>query len=139
VHFPPVSGRLPFPVQRSQFSRLSRQVFTAARISDILKSGDSEMQTVLIGKRGTVVIPAKTRKRYRLDEGTPMLIEEREDGILMRPAVTTPVEVEVYTPERLAEFFLNNVLTKAGYMEARGDVERMGIDPDSIDHIRWHE
>jgi len=34
-----------------------------------------------------------------------MFIEEREDGILMRPAVTAPVEVEVYTPERLAEFF----------------------------------
>jgi len=97
------------------------------------------MQTVLIGKRGTIVIPARLRKRYRLDEGSPMLIEEREDGILMRPAVTTPVEVEIYTPERLAEFFLNNVLTKAGYMEARGDVERMGIDPDSIDHIRWPE
>jgi len=97
------------------------------------------MQTVLIGKRGTVVIPAKLRKRYRLDEGGTMLIEEREDGILMRPAVTTPGEVEVYTPERLAEFFLNNVLTKAGYLEARNDVEQMGIDPDSIDHIRWPE
>jgi AbrB family looped-hinge helix DNA binding protein len=97
------------------------------------------MQTVQIGKRGTVVIPAKLRKRYRLDEGGTMLIEEREDGILMRPAVTTPIEVEVYTPERLAEFFLNNVLTKAGYLEARKDVEQMGIDPDSIDHIRWPE
>ena len=95
------------------------------------------MQTVQIGKRGTVVIPAKLRKRYKLDEGGAMLIEEREDGILMRPAVTTPVEVEIYTPERLAEFFLNNVLTKEGYLEARKDVEQMGINPDSIDHIRW--
>jgi len=97
------------------------------------------MQTVVIGKRGTVVIPAKLRKRYQLDEGTPMLIEEREDGMYMRPAVTTPVEVEIYTPERLAEFFLNNVLTRAGYLDARKDVEQMGIDPDSIDHIRWPE
>lgn len=97
------------------------------------------MQTVLMGKRGTVVIPAKTRKRYKLDEGSPMLMEEREDGILMRPAVTSPVDVEIYTQERLAEFFLNNVLTKDGYLEARKDVEQMGIDPDSIDHIRWPE
>jgi AbrB family looped-hinge helix DNA binding protein len=97
------------------------------------------MQTVLVGKRGTVVIPAKTRKRYRLDEGSPMIIEEREDGILMRPAATTPVDVEIYAPERLAEFFLNNVLTKEGYLEARKDVEKMGINPDSIDHIRWPE
>jgi len=107
--------------------------------SAILIIGESDMQTVLIGKRGTIVIPAKTRKRYKLDEGSPMLIEEREDGILMRPAVTTPVEVEIYTPERLAEFFLNNVLTKQGYLEARRDVEQMGIHPDSIDHIRWPE
>jgi AbrB family looped-hinge helix DNA binding protein len=97
------------------------------------------MQTVVIGKRGTVVIPAKMRKRYRLDEGSPMLFEEREDGILMRPAVTTPIEVEIYTRERLAEFFLNNVMTREGYMEARKDVAAMGIDPDSIDHIRWPE
>jgi AbrB family looped-hinge helix DNA binding protein len=97
------------------------------------------MQTVLIGKRGTVVIPAKMRKRYNFDEGGAMLIEEREDGILLRPAVTTPVETEIYTPQRLAEFFLNNVLTKAGYLEARKDVKKMGINPDSIDHLGWPE
>ena len=95
------------------------------------------MQTVLIGKRGTVVIPAKLRKRYRLDVGGTMLIEEREDGILMRPAVTTPIEVEVYTPERLAEVFLNNAMDKDDYFEARKEVDAMGIDPDSIDHQRW--
>ena len=97
------------------------------------------MQTIVIGKRGTVVIPAKLRKRYKLVEGSPLLVEEREDGLYMRPAVTTPVEVEIYTPERLAEFFLNNVMTREGYLEARKDVEAMGIDPDTIDHIRWPE
>ena len=95
------------------------------------------MQTVIIGKRGTVVIPAKIRKRYKLDEGSPILIEEREDGILMRPAVTTPIEVEIYTPERLAEFFLNNAMDEEDYLDARKEVESMGIDPDSIDHLRW--
>jgi AbrB family looped-hinge helix DNA binding protein len=95
------------------------------------------MQTVVIGKRGTVVIPAKLRKRYRLDEGSPLLIEEREEGILMRPAVGSPAEVEIYTPERLAEFFLNNAMDKEDYLEARKEVEAMGIDPDSIDHLRW--
>jgi AbrB family looped-hinge helix DNA binding protein len=111
--------------------------FAATGISDILNIGDSEMQTVLIGKRGTIVIPAKTRKRYRLDEGSPMLLEEREDGILMRPAVTTPVDVEIYTPERLAEFFLNNAMDREDYIGARKEVEAMGINPDSIDHLRW--
>jgi hypothetical protein len=68
-----------------------------------------------------------------------MFVEEREEGFLVRPAVPAAVEAETYTPERLAEFFLNNVLTKEGYLEARKDVEAMGIDPDSIDHIRWPE
>jgi AbrB family looped-hinge helix DNA binding protein len=95
------------------------------------------MQTVQIGKRGTIVIPAKMRKRYRLDEGGIMLMEEREDGILMRPMMTAPVEIEVYTPERLAEFFLNNAMDKDDYLEARKEVVAMGIDPDSIDHPRW--
>jgi len=97
------------------------------------------MQMIVMGKRGTVVIPAKLRQRFKLDEGSPMLIEEREDGLLMRPAETTPVGGEVYSPERLAEFFLNNVLTREGYLAARKDVEQMGINPDSIDHIRWPE
>jgi AbrB family looped-hinge helix DNA binding protein len=97
------------------------------------------MKTIVMGKRGTIVIPAKLRQRFKLEEGSPMLIEERDDGLLMRPATTAPVDVEIYTPERLAEFFLNNVMTKDGYLEARKDVEQMGIDPDSIDHIRWPE
>jgi bifunctional DNA-binding transcriptional regulator/antitoxin component of YhaV-PrlF toxin-antitoxin module len=97
------------------------------------------MQTVVMGKRGTMVVPAKIRKRYKVGEGSPMFVEEHEDGFFVRPAVTTPAEVEIYTPERLAEFFLNNVLTKEGYLEARKDVEQMGIDPDLINHIRWPE
>ena len=92
-----------------------------------------------MGKRGTVVIPVKIRERYKLDEGSPMLVEEREDGILMRPAATRPVDVEIYTPERLAEFFLNNAMDKEDYLEARKEVEAMGIDPDTIDHLRWPE
>lgn len=97
------------------------------------------MKTVVMGKRGTLVVPAQMRKRLRLDEGTPMALEEREGGILLRPIRSNSPEIEIYTPERLAEFFLNNVLTKEGYLEARRDVEQMGIDPDSIDHIRWPE
>jgi AbrB family looped-hinge helix DNA binding protein len=94
------------------------------------------MQTVLMGKRGTVVIPSRVRKRYRLDEGSPMLVEEREEGILMRPAVLSPVEVEVYTPKRLAEFFLNNAMDRQDYLEARKQVRSMGLNPDTIPHRR---
>jgi len=40
--------------------------------------------------------------RRRLEEGALVIAEEREDGILLRPAVAMPVEI--YTSERKAEF-----------------------------------
>ena len=64
------------------------------------------MDTAKLGKRGTLVIPAKLRQRFALKEGDLLVTEEREDGILLRPAVAVPVEI--YTPRRKAEFALNN-------------------------------
>lgn len=52
----------------------------------------------------------------------------------MRATVISSSDVEVYTPERLAEFFLNNAMDREGYIEVRTEVESMGIDPDSIEH-----
>jgi hypothetical protein len=46
--------------------------------------------------------------------------------------------VGVYTPERLAKFFLNNAMDGRDYLDARKEVESMGIDPDRIPHQRWH-
>ena len=85
-----------------------------------------------IGKRGTVVIPVALRRRFALNEGATVIIEEREDGLSVRPAVAMPVEI--YTPERKAEFFLNNAVTKADYRWAVEEVHRMGLDPDKIEH-----
>jgi len=64
--------------------------------------------TSRVGKRGTIVVPAALRDRYGLEEGVLVIAEEREDGILLRPAVAVPVEI--YTPERRAEFLLNNAV-----------------------------
>lgn len=52
----------------------------------------------------------------------------------LRPAGISSSEVEIYTPERLAEFFLNNAMDSEDYLEVRKEVESMGIDPNSIDH-----
>ncbi len=74
------------------------------------------MDTAKIGKRGTLVIPAKLRQRFALKEGDLLVTEEREDGILLRPAVAVPVEI--YTPQRKAEFFLNNAVSQRDYDNA---------------------
>ncbi len=87
-----------------------------------------------IGKRGTFVIPAKLRRRFGLSEGTAVIAEETEQGILLRPAVTVPIES--YSPERRAEFLLSNAIDNEDYARAREAVQEMGIDPDSIEHRR---
>jgi hypothetical protein len=45
-------------------------------------------------------------------------------------------EVEIYTPERIAEFLLSNAITERGYQAARDEVRSMGLDPDLIMHYR---
>lgn len=93
-----------------------------------------ERETSRVGKRGTIVLPAVLRRRFGLEEGTLVIAEARADGILIRPAVALPVEI--YTPERIAQFLLSNAVDAEEYREAREEVQRMGLDPDAIDHVR---
>ncbi|HZW93132.1 MAG TPA: hypothetical protein VFF64_09285 [Candidatus Eremiobacteraceae bacterium] len=44
--------------------------------------------------------------------------------------------MERYTPERKAEFLLNNAVDDADYRKAREEVRKLGLDPDSIPHLR---
>lgn len=87
-----------------------------------------------VGRRGTVVLPAKLRRRLGIEEGSFVVAEEREDGILIRPAAVLPVEI--YTPERRAEFLLNNAVDAEDYQRARAEVKRLGLDPGRIKHHR---
>jgi AbrB family looped-hinge helix DNA binding protein len=95
-----------------------------------MRSGAAE--ATRIGKRGTVVIPARMRKRIGLDEGSLVLVEEGEGGVVIRPAVALPVEI--YTPERKAGFLLENAIDLKDYALARKAVRKMGLDPDRIPH-----
>jgi AbrB family looped-hinge helix DNA binding protein len=88
------------------------------------------MDTARIGKRGTLVIPAKLRQRFALKEGDLLITEEREDGILLRPAVAVPVEI--YTPQRKAEFLLNNAVSQRDYDNACEAIRAMGLDSAAI-------
>jgi AbrB family looped-hinge helix DNA binding protein len=103
-------------------------------ISDILKLGASDMSQITsrVGKRGTIVIPAALREQYGLEEGALVIAEEREDGILLRPAVAFPVEI--YSPERQAELLLSNAVDADDYQEAIDAVKRMGLDPNTVPH-----
>ena len=91
-------------------------------------------ETSRIGKRGTFVIPATLRRRFGIQEGSEVIAEETPDGILIRPAMTVPIEV--CSAERRAEFLLSNAVDPDDYRLAADEVRRMGLDPDEIPHRR---
>ncbi len=85
-----------------------------------------------IGKRGTLVIPAKLRRVFGLEEGSEVIAEETEEGILIRPAITLPLEL--YSAERKAEFLLSNAVDAEDLARAVEEVRKLGIDPAKILH-----
>lgn len=61
------------------------------------------MKTIVtINCRGVVTLPAKLRQALGLKADDQLIAETTPEGLLLRPAVTLPVEV--YTPEREREF-----------------------------------
>jgi AbrB family looped-hinge helix DNA binding protein len=89
-------------------------------------------ETGKLGKKGVFTIPAALRKRFGLHDGSLVIAEEREDGILLRPAVATALEM--YDDRRVAEFLLSNAVDAADYETAREEVRTLGLDPDAIAH-----
>jgi len=47
-----------------------------------------------VGRRGAIVLPSSVRKRYGLNDGSLFISEERDDGVLIRPAMATPIDLE---------------------------------------------
>ncbi len=89
------------------------------------------METSKVGKRGTVVIPAALRRRFGIEEGSLVVAEATDEGILIRPAVVMPLEV--YTPERKARFLLENATDAEDYARAARVVrDELGLDPDTL-------
>ena len=91
-------------------------------------------ETSRVGKRGAIVVPARMRRKFGIDEGSLVIAEERDDGILIRPAVAVPVEI--YTPARIAEFLLSNAVNAKDYRAAVQAVRKLGIDPRTVAHER---
>lgn len=59
-------------------------------------------ERVTINSRGVITIPAKLREAFGLKGDDELILETVEQGILLRPSVSVPVEI--YTEERIAEF-----------------------------------
>lgn len=58
--------------------------------------------TVTVTSRGLVTLPAKLRKVLGLKADDQLIAEATPEGLLLRPAVTLPVEI--YSAKRIREF-----------------------------------
>jgi bifunctional DNA-binding transcriptional regulator/antitoxin component of YhaV-PrlF toxin-antitoxin module len=58
--------------------------------------------TISVSGRGLIALPAELRKAAGIRPQDSIIAETTPEGILLRPALTLPVEI--YTPKRIAEF-----------------------------------
>jgi AbrB family looped-hinge helix DNA binding protein len=61
------------------------------------------MDTVKLGRNGQLSLPRAVMKRLHLQGNETLLLDVTDDGVIrLRPAAVLPIEL--YTPERVAEF-----------------------------------
>lgn len=58
--------------------------------------------TLTVTSRGVVTLPARLREALGLKADDQLIAETTPEGLLLRPAVTLPVEI--YSDKRVAEF-----------------------------------
>jgi AbrB family looped-hinge helix DNA binding protein len=58
--------------------------------------------TLTLTSRGVVTIPAKLRRALGLKADDLLIAETTPEGLLLRPAVTLPIEI--YSEKRIREF-----------------------------------
>lgn len=58
--------------------------------------------TLTVTRRGVVTLPAKLRQALGIKPDDQLIAETTPDGLLLRPAVTLPVEI--YSEKRVREF-----------------------------------
>ena len=58
--------------------------------------------TLTVSSRGVVTLPAKLRRALGLKADDQLIAEPTSEGLLLRPAVTLPVEI--YSEKRIGEF-----------------------------------
>jgi len=63
-------------------------------------------KVININERGTLTLPREMRRKLGVNRNAQIVAEETDEGILLRPGVTFPVEL--YSDARLAEFHRHN-------------------------------
>jgi len=58
--------------------------------------------TLSVSRRGVVTLPAKLRQALGIKADDQLIAETTPEGLLLRPAVTLPIEI--YSDKRIREF-----------------------------------
>jgi antitoxin PrlF len=59
-------------------------------------------QTLIVSNRGQLTLPTNLRKRFGIKNGGPIILEERDNELALKPAMV--LEVEMYTNKQIAEW-----------------------------------
>jgi AbrB family looped-hinge helix DNA binding protein len=57
-------------------------------------------ETIIVSNRGQLTLPASLRKRFGIQAGGPVIIEDRNGEIVLKPAIV--MEMELYSDEQIA-------------------------------------
>ncbi len=57
-------------------------------------------QTVIVSDRGQLTLPANMRKRFGLSHGGAVILEERDNEMVIKPAAV--LEIEMYSDAQIA-------------------------------------
>lgn len=59
-------------------------------------------QTVLVSNRGQLTLPAGLRKRFGLQQGGAVILEEHNNELVIKPAAV--LEIEMYADSQIAQW-----------------------------------
>lgn len=57
---------------------------------------------LIVSSRGQLTLPSEMRKKYKIDDGSILVAEDRNGEIVLRPA--TVMEVEYYSDDQINEW-----------------------------------
>ena len=92
-----------------------------------------EITTIKMGRRGTLVLPAKLRKQFGLEDGSMLTVAAKDGAISIRPAYL--YEPEVWSDEERCYFILINSMTQEEWDANLPEVLQLGIDPAKINGL----
>lgn len=99
----------------------------------ILRADDGPAQTLIVGAAGQLTVPAGMGQAAGFHDGSHVVVQATQWGLVIVPLSQL---IEDYTPERKAEFLLNNAVDEEDYAGAVAAVREMGLDPGKIKHYR---